>query len=204
MKVCAFLLAFATTGSWGQSQFPKWQEGYLDIHHISTGSGNATLFIFPDGTTLLFDAGDVDRKARLRTPNPLKVSPHLPNDSSSSGKCIVSYSKGVYPSISTIDYAVISHFHSDHYGSLDPSSRLSAKGNYYLTGITEVNEYLPVRTLIDRNYPAYDYPVDLKTNVLDKETFANYLAFVATEVEKKTMRAEALVPGSNIQNSSKK
>ncbi|MEP6494314.1 MAG: hypothetical protein ABJF01_16645 [bacterium] len=29
----------------------------MDIHQISTGRGNSALFIFPDGTTLLVDAG---------------------------------------------------------------------------------------------------------------------------------------------------
>ena len=85
-----------------------WQEGYLDIHHISTGSGNATFFIFPDGTTLLFDAGDVDRAARLKYPNPLRVSPRLPNDSISAAQCITTYIRQVLPAISHIDYGVIS------------------------------------------------------------------------------------------------
>ena len=33
---------------------PEWQAGYLDIHQISTGRGNAAYLIFPDGTTMLF------------------------------------------------------------------------------------------------------------------------------------------------------
>ena len=28
---------------------PEWQAGYLDIHQISTGRGNAAYLIFPDG-----------------------------------------------------------------------------------------------------------------------------------------------------------
>ena len=38
----------------------RWNAGFpgtLDIHHISTGRGNATFFVLPDGTTLLVDAG---------------------------------------------------------------------------------------------------------------------------------------------------
>ena len=34
-----------------------WQPGMLDIHQISTGRGNAGLYVFPDGTTLLVDVG---------------------------------------------------------------------------------------------------------------------------------------------------
>jgi hypothetical protein len=30
-----------------------WKEGYLDIHQISTGRGNAAFMILPDGTTMV-------------------------------------------------------------------------------------------------------------------------------------------------------
>jgi len=36
---------------------PSWSEGYLDIHHINTGKGEAAFFMLPDGTTMLVDAG---------------------------------------------------------------------------------------------------------------------------------------------------
>ena len=39
------------------SALPPWREGYLDLHHINTGRGNATLVMMPDGTSLLIDAG---------------------------------------------------------------------------------------------------------------------------------------------------
>src|SRR6187402_563202 len=39
---------------------PAWQAGYLDLHHINTGRGNASYYILPDGTTMLFDAGELD------------------------------------------------------------------------------------------------------------------------------------------------
>ena len=199
MKGLTIFFAIITSLSHAQSILPGWHEGYLDIHHISTGSGNATLFIFPDGTTLLFDAGEVDRKARMGTPNPLKISPHLPHDSISAGRGIARYAKGVLPSISSIDYAIISHFHSDHYGSVAPQSKLSTRGDYYLSGISEVNDFLPIHQLIDRNYPLYNYPVDLKANVFDKKSFENYLKFVNSQVTKKTLLASALVPGSKTQ-----
>lgn len=51
--VAAFLqLSFA------QEYLPKWQEGYMDIHTIATGRGDATFIVMPDGTTLMIDAGD--------------------------------------------------------------------------------------------------------------------------------------------------
>jgi hypothetical protein len=35
------------------ARLPPWTPGQLDIHHIATGRGNATLVIMPDGTSLL-------------------------------------------------------------------------------------------------------------------------------------------------------
>ncbi|MDN3656701.1 hypothetical protein QWZ08_13735 [Ferruginibacter paludis] len=39
---------------------PPWQEGYLDLRHINTVRGKAAFYIFPDGTTMLFDTGELD------------------------------------------------------------------------------------------------------------------------------------------------
>ena len=36
---------------------PPWTAGYLDIHQINTGNGNSTLFILPNGSCLMRDAG---------------------------------------------------------------------------------------------------------------------------------------------------
>ena len=40
-------------------KLPAWQKGYMDIHHISTGRGDCNFMIFPDGTTMMVDAGDL-------------------------------------------------------------------------------------------------------------------------------------------------
>ena len=60
----ALVLAFVAN-SLGQSGpfrhgdvLPAWVPGTLDIHQIVTGRGNAAFMMFPDGTTLLLDAGD--------------------------------------------------------------------------------------------------------------------------------------------------
>lgn len=39
------------------SRLAPWQPGWLDIHHIATGRGNATFVMLPDGTSMLIDAG---------------------------------------------------------------------------------------------------------------------------------------------------
>jgi len=39
-----------------------WHEGEMDLHHIYTGRGESNFMIFPDGTSMLVDAGDYDPK----------------------------------------------------------------------------------------------------------------------------------------------
>src|SRR5215469_2759624 len=93
-----------------------WTPGSLDIHHISTGLGNAALLILPDGTTLLVDAGAAKGGA--------DTAPH-PDGSRTPGDWIVRYLKRHLPAgIATVDYGLITHFHGDHYGQVMPDSPL--------------------------------------------------------------------------------
>ncbi len=152
-----------------------WQPGYLDIHHINTGRGDAAYFIFPDGTTMLFDVGDLDEE-RIKNYAPLELVPAHPSAVSTPGEWISKYVRTFAPNTDpTVDFAVISHFHSDHYGHISDASRQSTTGPYKLSGITEVSEQLGIRTIIDRAYPSYDYPIDLR---LRKDpTLQNYFNF---------------------------
>ena len=90
---------------------PPWTPGMLDIHQISTGRGNSALFILPDGTTLLVDAG----AAGDGLP---ETDPH-PNATRTPGAWIVRYLKRHLPAgASSLDYALITHFHPDHMGQV--------------------------------------------------------------------------------------
>jgi glyoxylase-like metal-dependent hydrolase (beta-lactamase superfamily II) len=175
-----------------------WQEGYLDIHHINTGSGNSTFFVFPDGTTMLLDAGDVDRSPKTRMNNPLKIAPRLPDSTFTAAQSIHEYLVHSSPT-NQIDYAVITHFHPDHYGAIGPSSKTSRYGSYQLSGITEVHEYNPIKKLLDRDYPDYQYPVSIVKNNFDSTTFLNYLKFIQYHHSVKTLSVEALKAGSKTQ-----
>ena len=162
-----------------------WTPGILDIHHISTGRGNATLFIFPEGTTLLVDAGAASDGA--------DTAPH-PDGSRTPGDWIARYVKRHLPSGNgEIDYGLITHFHGDHYGQVLPDSPMDRTRTYRLTGITEVAEAIPIHTLLDRGWPDYAYPVPL----LD-ETIANYRLFVKARLEH-GMGVERFRPGSTTQ-----
>ena len=176
----------------------RWQPGYFDIHHINTGRGNSTFFIFPDGTTMLLDAGDLNPGPRMRKSAPLKVAPARPNASKTAGQWIVDYVKQSFPAgqLPRLDYLVVSHFHADHYGDLSERWHPTTNQPFQRTGITEVGDLLPVRTIIDRGYPAYNFPVDLRKFYAEADSaFLNYVAFVEAKTKQGTT-AEMLRAGS--------
>ncbi len=146
-----------------KNKLEPWQEGYLDIHHINTGSGDTSFMILPDGTTLLFDAGKIDKKKFEKKWVPLKATSLKPSDSLSAAGWIVNYIKQVIPKgeKAVIDYGVVSHFHGDHYGSL-----------------VELGKTIPIKKMIDRNYPNYDFPLDLKNFFKNNKRFQDYQSFI--------------------------
>lgn len=158
---------------------PAWSEGYFDIHHISTGRGDAAFFVFPDGTTMLFDAGERNPEG-FEIHAPLKLAPERPVAGYGAGRYIAEYIKHFGPDgeQTRLDYAVISHFDPDHVGSVRKDSPKSAKGNYRLTGITAVGDEIPISVIIDRAAPHYDIPVEFtETTSIATESFENYRIF---------------------------
>lgn len=146
-----------------------WQPGWLDIHHLATGRGNATFIMLPDGTSMLIDAG--------ASMNRLDVSmAPRPDASRRPGVWIARYASRhlARAGLSGLDYMLVTHLHPDHTGDIDASSPLSATGSYRLSGVTDVAELLAIRTLVDRGYPDYAYPVRV-----DAPFAENYRAFVA-------------------------
>jgi hypothetical protein len=149
-----------------------WRPGWLDIHHIATGRGNATLVIFPDGTSLLIDAGtsngglDVTAAAR-------------PDASRRAGEWVGRYVQRQLRGgdLQGLDYALATHLHPDHVGDVGPDTPPAPGGTYKLTGIADVANMVKVGTLIDRGYPAYDYP-----SVFNAPFADNYRAFVRARV----------------------
>jgi len=161
---------------------PGWKPGYLDLHHINTGRGNAAFFILPDGTNLLVDAGELDPTAP-RTSSP-RSTPIRPNASKTPCEWITDYIKQFSPQkeLTVIDYALITHFHDDHFGSWYPGAPLSLNKKFVRTGIAGVADLIPMHLLLTRDY---HYPVDpdslLKKLPADnhfKKTWANYISLI--------------------------
>jgi len=168
---------------------PAWTPGTLEIHQISTGRGNSALFIFPDGTTMMVDAGAQSSK------NPRFVAPR-PDDSRSPGEWIVRYVRQMlrHEPSPALDYVFLTHFHSDHMGQVAEASRISQSGQYKLSGITEVAESLPVRKVLDRGWPDYQYPAPLEDPMVK-----NYRVFLNWNMERNGLRVERFQPGRNDQ-----
>ena len=168
---------------------PTWSEGQLDIHHINTGRGDSILSILPDGTTLLLDASDGQA-------NPLPAPfgmPTKPDNSRQAGEWVARYILRALRNVpeKQIDYALLSHFHGDHIGAVRPASKMSAAGGYALTGISEIPEYIPVRKIIDRNWPDYNYPAPLKLD--------NYRKFLDWQIQHRGLAVEQFKPGHDDQ-----
>jgi beta-lactamase superfamily II metal-dependent hydrolase len=171
------------------SPLPAWQRGMLDIHQINTGTGDAALFIFPDGTTFLLDAGAVDRTGE-REPN--YDAPQRPDKSSRPGQAIVRYIQRFHPEgpQGALDYAALTHFHGDHMGTLMPNAPSAQSGAYKLTGITDVGDAVKIRTLLDRDWPKYNYPAPSGGAMM-----LNYRAFLKWQTENRGLKVERFEAG---------
>lgn len=148
-----------------KQQLPAWQPGFLDIHHINTGRGDAAFMVFPDGTTMLVDAGDMSETHPRTTSN--RNADLVPNRSKTAPQWIVDYIDQFLPKRQErkLDYALITHYHDDHFGEID-SLRKIASGGYQLTGIMEVGTLIPIKKLIDRGF---EFPINLKDSKVQAE-----------------------------------
>jgi hypothetical protein len=170
---------------------PPWTPGTLDLHHISTGRGNCTLSICPDGTALMIDAG-----AQMPTEQQLPYYvPAYPDLTRRPGEWMARYTARQLKATgrAAIDHLFLTHFHSDHMGEFKPYLPKSKRGDWRLTGITDIAEAMPIHHLIDRGFPNYNYPAPLTD-----ATTANYRAW-AEAAAKSGTRVEAFTPGSNTQ-----
>ena len=154
--------------STAQEYLPKWQEGYMDIHTIATGRGDATFIVMPDGTTLMIDAGDNGKKKDKQHPDTTKRA----------GEWQAIYMKHFMEGLPNdkVDYAMITHFHDDHMGAI--REMLPGTNGYGLSGITLVGEMIGYDKLLDRAYPDYDFPSKKNVANANKKFMDEYHKFV--------------------------
>ncbi len=170
-KFLVYTPIFGNASSYtGSEQLTAWQHGYMDIHHISTGRGNCTFMILPDGTTMMVDAGDNGPANDDGT----KLD-RVPNESLTPAEWIVRYvthftEKAGLPA--KLDHMLVSHFHYDHVGVGTAEYPWSPDGEYLMTGVSYVGSTLEVDNFVDRAYPDYNFPY---TGYFDKGVFRDYV-----------------------------
>ena len=164
---------------------PPWQAGLLDLHHINTGRGNATLVVMPDGTSLLIDAGAVGTAGAA-------VCAAKPDATRRPGEWIARYVARQLKATGRegLDYVLITHLHGDHVGDVTEANPAAADGSYRLTGISDVAAAVKIGKLMDRGFPEYARPVPANYPAAQ-----NYVKFVQSAV-KGGMRAERVQVGS--------
>ena len=153
------LVAGMISESCSDGSLRPWKEGYLDIHQISTGRGNATFMILPDGTTMMVDMGDLGDTSHFRQ----EVMPAVPSSAKSPAQWVARYVRHFSRPLHNdgkIDYMLITHYDSDHIGA--PGIR----------GVSELDTLLHIEKIVDRGY---DYPTVEQALSMNRWTLPDYL-----------------------------
>lgn len=169
--------------------YAPWKKGEFEIHQISTNCGESAFLIFPDGTTMIIDAGEM-RTSRYFLP--------VPDTDIDTGEKIIRYIQTMNPKKNKIDYVVVSHFHPDHIGHINEGKKRTKNesGNFYETGISYIARSLDIKKIIDRSYPNYNYPQLYDRN---DSSFINYRMFIEWQKTAKNTPIESFDVGSIIQ-----
>ncbi len=133
-----------------------WKKGEFQVHFIYTGVCESMFIIMPDGTTMLLDCGDHNAVGRGE-----KAVPVLPSPNRHAGEWIARYVTRVNPAKTDVDYMMLSHYHSDHCGSLTFNAEVQdlPDGPYSISGFSQAAQTLQFKRGIDRAWPTYDDPV---------------------------------------------
>ena len=161
-----------------------WQEGEWDMHAIFTGRGESTFHIFPDGTSMLLDAGDFRYEKSVK---------QLPDESRRAGEWVTRYILRVNPAGKHVDYVMLSHFHSDHGGEETKGSEKTEgrEPNYTLSGIPQVGETVKFDIGFDRGYPDYATP-----RVVNESECTNFRRFTEWKVKQGELTMEEFRVGA--------
>ena len=173
---------------------PAWSEGYFDIHAVNSGRGECSFLIFPDGTSMVIDAGEVTGSSSYPS------VPARPSDSVSAVDAYVHYFQHFLPAVCNgkIDYMMLTHFHNDHLGTCTSTKfAMNTAGNYRKTGIMGVYDQIKFSKYVDRSYPEY---TDAALQTTDYTSGYNMLAnFTSYNIKQNGLVCEKFDLGSDSQ-----
>jgi len=170
------------------SPLPKWTEGCLDIHAINSARGECTFFILPDGTTMTIDAGEFSSQSPKYANDVQR-----PDSFTRPTDTYARYMQHFMPADS-LDYFLLTHFHMDHMGQIEPEYIAHEKGGYILSGITALYQNVPFIDIYDRAYPDYD---SMAVLAMSTKALANYRRFIDYETANGTLKANRFELGQN-------
>jgi len=174
---------------------PVWRKGYVDIHSINTGRGECSFIIFPDGTAMVIDSGEVPYKNSAR----FESAKQKPSDDVRPTETQAAYVRHFLPKIckDSVDYFLVTHLHNDHLGSRAMSANVRDKdGDYLLFGTSNFYRLMPFREIVDRAYPVYD---TAKMKSFCVKELPHYKKFIKYSVAERGLKAEKFDLGSTSQ-----
>jgi len=160
---------------------PKWEKGHFRISVLFNGRGETAFLVFPDGTSLMIDCGDYVFGGR-------DVVKYLPDDSRRAGEWTARYVLRENPNGRKVDYFLLTHYHSDHSGSVKFSAGRGANGKYSVSGIGQAMDLLDFGTFIDRSWPDVNDPAPRSDNFDDWTV--KHLKEVYAEAERRGIKVE--------------
>lgn len=185
------------------SAVTPWQEGELDIHFINTTTGECVFMVFPDGTQMLIDAaGSLAATGTVGSTTNTGIRSRWDPTVDASWRpapFIASYIRKVmaWTGNDTVDYALVTHFHNDHFGGYSTKLPVSDKSSTYRKqSMPELMDLLPFGKLMDRGYPDYNYPFDMRTKASNADGVDNYVKAVLWHVANTGLKAEKFTAGS--------
>ena len=173
---------------------PSWRRGQFQVHFIYTGAAESLFLIFPDGTSMLLDCGEINSGALGE-----RAVPRMPDHSRLAGEWIARYVIRVNPRGRDVDYMMLSHYHCDHAGSeIVYSYEPSAEGlPYALSGFGEAAQTLRFGKAFDRCWPDYKDPVPLLDD--KRRVMSQMRHFYTYQSERRGMAIERFQVGATDQ-----
>ena len=187
-------------------ELTPWVEGCFDIHFVNTQMGECTFLIFPDGTQMLIDAAGSLLETRGGSAPNEGIRKRWDPTKDSSFNCnrfIENYLRKCmkWTGNECIDYALVTHLHNDHYGSHLGLPASPNSPTFVQQSMVYIMDNFKIGKLMDRAYPDYNYPFDMRKVYSDNDesSVRNWIRAVEWHAANKGLNVEKVKAGSGNQ-----